>query len=653
MCGIAGILSTNGGCVDRGQLTEMIATLGHRGPDAQGIYAAHGIGLAHARLSILDPEGGSQPMSTHNGKIWITFNGEIFNHIELRDELLRQGHEFTTRSDTEVILHLYQEEGESCVSRLNGQWAFAIWDAPRRKLFLSRDRMGVKPLFYTQISGNFLFASEIKALLANRDVHAALDVYALDQIFTFWVTLPPRTIFKNIKQIPPGYSLVLEDGGMRIRPHWRLEYPQKDDGTQERDEKRLCEELRALMADATRIRLRSDVAVGSYLSGGLDSTYVTALAKQFVNDKLRTFSIGFDDPAFDESRYQHEASQFLNTHHTELRCNSADITRILPDVIRHAEQPIFRAAPAPLYLLAKLVRDAGVKVVLTGEGADEIMGGYDIFKEAKIRRFWGRNPDSRWRPLLLKRLYPYLEAIQRQPVAYLKTFFSVSPENLANPFFSHLQRWQATAALKLFFSEEVREQIGTYSAMGELSESLPTAYHSWSAFNQSEYLEAMYLLPGYILSSQSDRMAMANSVEARHPFLDYRVIEFAAKLAPTFKMKVLKEKYLLKKAASGLIPRGIECRFKQPYRAPGIKNYDAMQGYCNDVLSKESVDRHGVFDSTAVTAMVAKVEAGRANSARDEMAIMGVLSTQILLEQFSNRKVRKPSDRQTVVREFE
>ena len=644
MCGIAGILKTNGGCVDREQLTEMIATLGHRGPNAQEIYAANEIGLAHARLSIIDPEGGSQPMSITNGKIWITFNGEIFNYIELRDELLRQGHEFTTRSDTEVILHLYQEGGESCVRRLNGQWAFAIWDAPRRKLFLSRDRMGVKPLFYTQAPGNFLFASEMKALLANRDVHAGLDVFALDQFFTFWVTLPPRTIFRNIWQLPPGHSLVLEDGGIRIWPHWRLEYPQKGAGIQEQDEKRLSEELRALMLDATRIRLRSDVAVGSYLSGGLDSTFVTALAKQLVNDKLRTFSVRFDDPAFDEGRYQHNASQFLNTRHTELRCNSEDIAAILPDVIRHAEQPVFRAAPAPLYLLAKFVRDAGFKVVLTGEGADEIMGGYDIFKEAKIRRFWGRNPDSRWRPLLLKRLYPYVDAIQRQPAAYVKTFFSVGLDNLANPFFSHLQRWRATAALKLFFSEEVREQLGTYDAVGELSESLPTAYRSWSAFNQAEYLEAMYLLPGYILSSQSDRMAMANSVEARHPFLDYRVIEFAAKLPPNLRMKVLKEKYLLKKAASGLIPKSIECRFKQPYRAPGVKNCDAMQRYFHGVLSKESVDRHGIFDPTAVAAMVAKFEAGRANSARDDMAIMGVLSTQILLEQFSDHQMRSLSE---------
>lgn len=653
MCGIAGILKTDGGCVDREQLTKMIATLGHRGPDAQGIYAANVIGLAHARLSIIDPEGGSQPMSIANGKIWITFNGEIFNYIELREELLRQGHEFTTRSDTEVILHLYQEEGESCVRRLNGQWAFAIWDAPRRKLFLSRDRMGVKPLFYTQTSDSFLFASEMKALLTNRDVHAGLDVYALDQIFTFWVTLPPRTIFRNIWQLPPGHSLVLADGGIRISPHWRLEYPQENDVIQEHDEKRLSEELRALMLDATRIRLRSDVAVGSYLSGGLDSTFVTALAKQLVNEKLRTFSVGFDESAFDESRFQRQASRFLKTRHTELRCDAEDIARILPDVIRHAEQPVFRAAPAPLYLLAKLVRDAGFKVVLTGEGADEIMGGYDIFKEAKIRRFWGRNPDSRWRPLLLKRLYPYMAAIQRQPAAYLKSFFSVGPESLSNPFFSHLQRWQATAALKLFFSEEVREQIGTYDPICELSESLPTAYRSWSAFNQAGYLETMYLLPGYILSSQGDRMVMANSVEARHPFLDCRVIEFAAKLPPNLRMKVLKEKYVLKKAASGLIPKAIECRFKQPYRAPGVKNCDAMRSHIHGALSMESINRHGIFNPTAVAALVTKFEAGRANSARDDMAIMGVLSTQILLEQFSDRQMWNVSNQRSVVRQYD
>jgi asparagine synthase (glutamine-hydrolysing) len=638
MCGIAGIVKTGSSSVDREQLADMIAALAHRGPDAEAVYTANGTGLAHARLSIIDLEGGSQPMSILDGQIWITFNGEIFNYIELRQELLGKGHNFSTRSDTEVILHLYQEEGERCVQRLNGQWAFAIWDAPRKKLFLSRDRMGVKPLFYTQVSDSFLFASEIKALLANPDVEAELDVYALDQIFTFWVTLPPRTIFKNIWQLSPGHSLVLEDGEIRIWAHWHLEYKAEDDGTQD-GEKRLAEELAALMLDATRIRLRSDVPVGAYLSGGLDSTFVTAIAKFLVGDKLQTFSVSFDDSEFDESGYQSEASQFLHVERTELRCTYNDIARVFPEVIRHTEQPILRTAPAPLYLLAKLVRDSGFKVVLTGEGADETMGGYDIFKEAKIRRFCGRRPESRLRPLLLKRLYPYMNAVQRQPVAYLKKFFHVSAEDLATPFFAHLPRWRATATLKLFFSEEVRKQIGSYDGLSELAQSLPSAYCSWSSFNQAEYLEMMYLLPGYILSSQGDRMTMANSVEGRHPFLDYRVVEFCAKLPPRLKMKVLDEKHLLKQTASRLIPKSIGKRSKQPYRAPDGKSFFAgPRNYTQELLGAENINKYGIFNPTAVATLVAKFGSGRTTSVRDDMALLGILSTQILLEQSSEHR---------------
>ena len=624
--------------MDREQLTDMIVTLGHRGPDAQEVYTANGTGLAHARLSIIDLEGGRQPMSTADGQLWITFNGEIFNYVELREELIKKGHTFVTRSDTEVILHLYQEKGESCVQSLNGQWAFAIWDVPRQKLFVSRDRMGIRPLFYTQTAGSFLFASEIKALLACPEVERCLDLHALDQIFTFWVTLPPRTAFKNIRQLPPGHSLILENGEVRIWEYWSLEYAHEDERTEDA-EKRLSEELLALMLDATRIRLRSDVPVGAYLSGGLDSTFITALTKILVGDKLRTFSVSFDDPEFDESAYQKEASAFLQTQHSDVCCTNADIARVFPNVIWHTEQPILRTAPAPLFMLARLVRENGFKVVLTGEGADETMGGYDIFKEAKIRRFWGRRPESLMRPLLLKRLYPYMEEIQRQPATYLKKFFCVTSEDLASPFFSHLPRWELTAKLKMFFSEAVRAETQSSNALFELERSLPRAYGSWSAFNQAEYLEAMYLLPGYILSSQGDRMAMAHSVEGRYPFLDYRVVEFAAKLPPQLKMKVIDQKHLLKRAASGLIPRSIQTRFKQPYRAPDGKSFFAgARNYAQDMLSDEKIKRDGIFNPGAVAALVAKFEGGRSTSVKDDMALVGVLSTQTLLEQFIHRR---------------
>ena len=402
-------------------------------------------------------------------------------------------------------------------------------DAP--EAFPFRNRLGVRPLFYTQTGQSFLFASEIKALLACPEVECELDLRALDQIFTFWVTLPPRTAFRNIWQLPPGHSLVHENGQVRVWEYWHLKYAPANDRT-ENGQERSTEELLALLLDATRIRLRSDVPVGAYLSGGLDSTFITALTKRLVGDRLRNFSVSFDDAEFDKSAYQKEASEFLHTQHSSVGCSGEDIARVFREVIWHTEQPIVRTAPAPLFLLSELVRNSGFKVVLTGEGADEILGGYDIFKEAKIRRFWGRNPASVWRPVLLKRLYPYMDAMQRQSPAYLKSFFHVTAEDLASPFFSHLPRWELTAKLKMFFSGAVRAEMKTDGAVSELEQVLPRSYPSWSAFNQAEYLEAMYLLPGYILSSQGDRMAMAHAVEGRYPFLDFRIVEFAAKLRP-------------------------------------------------------------------------------------------------------------------------
>ncbi len=634
MCGIAGMVAIHGASVEPERLATMLRVMAHRGPDGHGIYTGREAGLAHARLSIIDIEGGRQPMSIDNGRFWITFNGEIFNYLELREELIRRGHLFATRSDTEVILHLYQEMGEECVNELNGQWAFAIWDAALHKLFLSRDRLGVRPLFYAQTVEGFRFASEIKALHTCPDVPCELDLQGLDQIFTYWVTLPPRTAFRGIQQLPPGHSLVFEDGRVRIREYWKLEYIPADDRAAESEQK-LTEELLALLQDATRIRLRSDVPVGAYLSGGLDSTLITALTRSFMGDRLRTFSVSFNEEEFDESCYQQEASSFLGTCHTDIRCSKDDIARVFPLVIWHAEQPIIRTAPAPMFLLSQLVRHSGFKVVLTGEGADETLGGYDIFKETKIRQFWGRRPSSQWRPLLLKRLYPYLEGIQNQPTAYLKGFFHVSEKDLANPYFSHLPRWELTARLKTLLSDESRKELGAHPGMLELDAQIPQGFASWEPFNRAEYLETKYLLPGYILSSQGDRMAMAHAVEGRYPFLDHRVVEFAAKLPPNLKMKAIDQKYLLKRAAAGRIPESIRKRYKQPYRAPEGKSFlQDSDDYVQDLLSGESIRRWGVFNPQGVDALVAKFKSGRAFSTKDNMALVGVLSTQILLDQF-------------------
>jgi len=644
MCGICGIINSDGRPVDRGVLDDMLTRIRHRGPDECGVFLSGRAGLGHARLSIIDLSGGQQPMHNADRSLWITFNGEIFNYIELREELIRKGRKFATSSDTEVILHLYEEEGEDCVRKLNGQWAFAIWDSNQDKVFLSRDRLGVRPLFYAEAGRSFVFASEIKAILMHPSVPRELDFMALSQTFTFWHTLPPRTAFQGILELPPGCSMTVRANDRKIRRYWQIDVSGENQLNSDLigREDSYAERLGELLLDATRIRLRADVPVGAYLSGGLDSSLITAMIRQVSEAPLVTFSLSFEEPEYDESSFQRQMVSHLKTEHREVRCTHDDIGQVFPDVIWHTEKPLLRTAPAPMYLLSKLVRDNGFKVVLTGEGSDEMLGGYDIFKETKIRSFWSARPDSRLRPLLLRRLYPYMDSLQRQPEAYLRMFFRVRPEDSLNLFFSHLPRWEMTSKIALFFSEDARSRVREYEPYAELEEQLPASYRSWDHFRRAQYLEAAYLLPGYILSSQGDRVGMAHAIEGRFPFLDHRVVEFACSLPPNLKMRGLDEKHLLKRFASGMLPQSIVRRHKQPYRAPDVNCFfNAAKGrfrqdYVEDLMSPSCVRQFGVFNPDAVEMLVTKVRNQQATSVRDGMAFVGILSTQIFIQQFIN-----------------
>jgi asparagine synthase (glutamine-hydrolysing) len=639
MCGIAGFVNFEGNLPDAGLLHRMIGMLQHRGPDGAGVHVDERAGVAHARLSIIDLAGGAQPMHNEDASLWITFNGEIFNYVELRKDLIARGHRFATQSDTEVILHLYEEKGEECVHYLNGQWAFAIWDRCRRILFLSRDRLGVRPLFYTTTNKSFIFGSEIKAIFAHPEVDRELDLAGLDEVFTYWCTIPPRTAFRNVFELPPGHSMTVRGREIAVRSYWQPEYNSESKPADAAAERAYAEELLELLVDATRIRLRADVPVGAYLSGGLDSTLTTALIRKFTSARLRTFSVTFADAEFDERRYQQEAARFLGTSHQEVHCTAEQIGEVFPDAIWHTEKPVLRTAPAPLYLLSRLVRDSGYKVVVTGEGSDEILGGYDIFKEDKIRRFWAAHPDSKLRPLLLRRLYPYLQNIQNQPDAYRKAFFHIESAEHQGAFFSHIPRWELTSRLKVFFSAAVRAEIASGSQYEALRQSLSPRYFSWNAFCRAQYLETRYLLPGYILSSQGDRVAMAHSVEGRFPFLDYRVVEFASRLPVSLKMKVLNEKYLLKSCAEGLIPASVRARSKQPYRAPEGSSFlgRAARDYVDDLLSPEQIRRYGIFDPAAVSRLLDKFRRGVAIGIKDNMSLVGIVSTQLLAHRFMHQ----------------
>lgn len=637
MCGLVGILPINNEHKpDPSTLKRMVEAIAHRGPDGEGFLVEPGIGLGHARLSIIDIEGGKQPIHNEDQTVWVVFNGEIFNYIELREDLAKRGHKFYTSTDTEVLVHLYEEYGLEFVHHLNGQFAIALWDRKIRRLLLVRDRVGIIPLFYYQDHRHLVFGSEVKALLASGLVDAKLDPGALDQIFTFWCPVAPVTVFSGVRQVRPGEIVAVQGENISRTSYWEWQYP-KDGNFSNRTEDQLAEELLDLLGDATRIRLRADVPVGAYLSGGLDSSALVSLITKQNVSTLRSFSIGFENKELDERVFQQALATELGTDNHSVICSDEDVANQFEKVIWHAETPVLRSAPAPMAILSRLVRQQNFKVVLTGEGADEVLGGYDIFKEAKVRQFWMKNPSSEWRHMLLGRLYPYMQISAQKNASYLKAFFAINEEDQQDAMFSHRPRWNMTSQIKLFYSDELNGRLAV-DASGEFERDLPPTWQDWHDFNKAEYLEAKTILPGYILSSQGDRMLMANSVEGRFPYLDHRVIEFASKLPPRFKMKVLREKYLLKKAMKNSLPKSILSRYKQPYRAQDASVFLRKENFAliEQDINDAAIRRAGYFDPDKVARLLVKIGRLPRISERDSMAFMGILSTQIWHRLFVN-----------------
>ena len=633
MCGIAGICHlswSESASQPESLLSRMAATMAHRGPDGSGTYVSGTTGLAHRRLSIIDLSAGHQPMLSADKKLAVVFNGEIFNYIEIKERLKKRGRTFATQSDTEVILHLYEELGLDFVNELNGQFAIALWDDVRKRLVLARDRVGICPLFYSIDKGRLVFASEVKALRPALSSSLRLSVDGLDQIFTFWTTVSPQTVFEGIFEVSPGTMLVLENGRFDVRKYWDWTFPDSDfrDGPIGP----LAEELRELLIDATRIRLRSDVPVGAYLSGGLDSSVLVTLIKRYGNVPLRSFSLTFDDERLDESKYQTLLVRHLEADHSQVRVPAETVSAGLVDAIRYTETPVLRTAPVPMGLLSGLVRESGYKVVLTGEGSDEVLGGYDLFKEAKVRQFWARRPESEVRPLLLKKLYPYLSLPTSGTAAYLRRFFGEALDQPDLVYFSHVPRWSTTAQAKKFFSQGMGDAAASGRAIAKICEALPRDLGRKHPFNRAQYLEAKLLMGGYLLSSQGDRMLMRNSVEGRFPYLDHRVIEFANRLAPKHKMFGLNEKFILKKAVGSQLPRAIIERHKLPYRAPDVSSLSnaAVSEEWRSYLTPERLGATGFFDHKKVALLLKKAESTQGLSISESQAFTGVLTTQIV-----------------------
>lgn len=633
MCGICGVVD-----LDRPPeldlLCSMVGRLTHRGPDGHGWFRDAHAGLGHTRLAIIDPEGGAQPLSGPDARVWVTFNGEIFNYRELRSQLVDRGHVFRTDSDTEVVVHAWLEWGVECFPRFNGQWAVALWDRDERRLVLSRDRLGVRPLYLHHRGRRLAFASEVTALFADRRIPRELDPAGIDETLTFWSTVAPRTVFRDIEQLEPGHVAVFDSTGLRRFPFWQPSFPARGQES-ERDLDVTTRELQERLVDAVRLRfLRSDVPVAAYLSGGIDSSVTTALMARHTGAPLHTFSLRFTDAEFDEGSHQRAMVERLGTEHHEVMVTGKDIADAFPDVVRHAETPILRAAPAPLHILSRLVRDSGFKVVVSGEGADEMLGGYDIFREARVREFFGRDPHSARRSDAAQLLYPWMLRSPGQAPAFARSFFGqrLDPADLA---LSHRPRWDSTAALKSLLAPSFRAET-TPDDGSRLLARMPADADTWDPLSRAQWLERATLLPGYILSSQGDRMLMANSVEGRFPFLDRDVVDFADGLPGWHKLFGLQEKYLLKRAFADLVPDTILHRPKQPYRAPDAAAFfgEHRPEWLDEVTSPETITSAGVFDPTLVPHLLAKA-ARSAGAARplgntDNMRVLAVLSTQLL-----------------------
>jgi asparagine synthase (glutamine-hydrolysing) len=437
-------------------------------------------------------------------------------------------------------------------------------------------------------------------------------------------------------EVPPGNYLIYKNGETTIQKYWDLNF---NEVSREKSENSYIEEFEDLLINSAQIRLRADVPVGAYLSGGLDSSTIAAVIQRFSNAPLETFSIQFSNPQFDEKEFQNQMVKSLNVNHHSFTVTAEDIGLIFRDVIWHTETPILRTSPAPMFLLSRMVHQNNYKVVLTGEGADEILGGYDIFKENYIRRFIAKDPNSKLRPKLLQALYPEIPLLS-QNASFLQAFFSKDILEINSPFYSHHLRWSNTARSLRFFKDSVSTPMSPFS----YEVGLPVNFRSWNSLAQAQYLEMITFLTPYLLSSQGDRMAMANSVEGRYPFLDYRLIEFASKLPPELKLRGLQEKWILRQFARKLLPKEIWQRRKKPYRAPIHQSFfgPKTKEMTFDLLSPKNIKAANLFSPTAASKIVNKAAHADQLSEIEEMALVGMVSTQMVFSQFSNREHGQP-----------
>jgi asparagine synthase (glutamine-hydrolysing) len=638
MCGIIGFLRGRPGD-DESLGRSMLEQVRYRGPDAGYLHLDGPAALGVRRLAIVNVAHGPQPTFSDDGEIAAVFNGEVYNHRELRAELTACGYRLRDGSDAEVIPHAYRRWGLDFPSHFNGDFAIAVWDRRRRQLILARDRLGVKPLFYTRAGGDFLFASEVKSLFAHPAVERRLDPRFLAQVFTFWTGLDTGSPFAGVSQVAAGTVRAFDARHQLVGEHRYWDVPYRATVPAFRGNFREGQEAyRAELRKAVGLRLQADVPVGTYTSGGIDSAAVNVVAfKDVGHRETRTFSVTFEDRLFDESDHQRRVARSLGLESHEVRVGAADMYANFARAVYHAEAPLFRTAPVPMFLLSRRVAAARVKVVLTGEGSDEIAWGYDLFREAKLRRFWSRQPQSRARPQLFRKLYAYLPQFQNpRHLQLLVDFFRTGMGRPDLPLYSHQTRIANSAAGHVLLSRAMKEGIAARPPEEDLIDSLPADFADRSLLERCQYLEMKTLLHGYLLSSQGDRMLSAHGVEGRFPYLDHHVIEFLAGVPASFRLRGLHDKAILREAFRADLPAGICERPKFAFRAPELNAFLAdPHGLVAAHLDPTAVAEAGVFDPAAVAQFRQRLARTPAEqfSTRDNLAFIQLLSTQLLYAQ--------------------
>jgi len=607
MCGICGIFDRTGRPVDRDLLAKMNDRIRHRGPDGDGVFFGPGVGLANRRLSIIDLEGGGQPISNEDESVSVVFNGEIYNYVELREELKQKGHVFLTQSDTEVIVHGYEEWGDACTSRFNGMFVFALWDSKVHRLFIARDHLGIKPLYYIHVGDRLLFASEIKALLADPQCPREVDFQALSQLFTLRYVPSPRTLFRGIQKLPPAHQMIVDSGGVRIHRYWNWTPRILTNVNQSQ----LMEEYQSLIEDAVRLQMRSDVPVGLFLSSGIDSGCLLALMSKLSSGPVHTFTIGFaDGEESNETNGARELARMFGSDHSEQILSCQDYERYYQRYLWDLEEPVGNETAAAFYFVSRITSQK-VKVALTGQGADEPWAGYGRYIGVRFSDAYSRLPQP-----LTKGLLGAIGERWVKNEQWKRALGSLHERDVLSRFIS-VYSFFTPAMKQQMYQPWLKDQISVNGL--EAQQALRRVYadvQNLDPLTQILYMDTRTNLPDDLLMV-GDKTSMANSLEVRVPFLDYRLIEFEETLPPNLKLRYLRGKYLHKKAIEKWLPKEVVWRKKKGFANPIDKWLrTGMRSFVNDCLLAEGAAVNRYFNPSFIRGLLEDHEQNRARNLR-------------------------------------